>query len=323
MSGAAVVLRSKSTAKSRSHRDEENPYIPPIRSPRIPKSPQLEKRDPYLVKNFQTKSAKSTPTSPSPWALSPGRALPCSPAPVKSPSSRRLKVELSGGRVSGVLKYFRQRKVSPVQGEEFHRLRMLHNRLLQWRFANARARASGVALKVVAEEKLFNVWLRTLILRNSVLEKSIERQRLEHEIKLYKIINPQICLLKDWARMDKQNPEALGRLTTKLSAISVRLPLVRGAQADWFSAHEAVEAAIGLMEMMEILATEFLPQVEKMCFLTTELIVMEKQQKECMEELEKWVSAVASLEVRERSLRAHLVQVANGVGEGQLTGMIG
>ncbi|KAM1126530.1 hypothetical protein ACFX2B_041200 [Malus domestica] len=86
------------------------------------------------------------PPSPSAWALSPGRSLPRKVAPdppAAAPSTRAARVKSSGG---GVLKYFRlQKKVPPVQEEDFHRFRLLHNRLLQWRFANARAEAAKLA----------------------------------------------------------------------------------------------------------------------------------------------------------------------------------
>lgn len=104
---------------------------------------------------------RSASTSPSAWALSPGRSKPnSSPARVevapllpRSPASfdKLIKREGEGG-VSGVLKYFiRQKKVSPVLEEEYHRFRVAYNRLLQWRFANARREASMAAIKRVAQ----------------------------------------------------------------------------------------------------------------------------------------------------------------------------
>lgn len=95
---------------------------------------------------------KAASGSPSAWALSPARSLPfASPvAQDSSPGLGRVKSKSSGG-VNGVLKYFRQKKVSPVQEEDFHRFRILHNGLLQWRFANARAEVAIAATQRVAE----------------------------------------------------------------------------------------------------------------------------------------------------------------------------
>uniref|UniRef100_A0A2N9ECL1 Uncharacterized protein n=1 Tax=Fagus sylvatica TaxID=28930 RepID=A0A2N9ECL1_FAGSY len=63
-----------------------------------------------------------------------------------------------GGGVSGVLKYFKQKKVATVQEEEFHRFRVMHNRLLQWRFVNPRAEAAMVGVKRVAEADVVSIY---------------------------------------------------------------------------------------------------------------------------------------------------------------------
>lgn len=80
---------------------------------------------------------------------SPGQNL-GSPARPESPGFGG-KIRVKGGGVGGVLKYFKQGKVSPPLEEEFHRFRVLHNRLLQWRFVNARGEAAMASLKRIAE----------------------------------------------------------------------------------------------------------------------------------------------------------------------------
>lgn len=89
---------------------------------------------------------RSASTSPSAWALSPGRSLP-SPSPAPPPV---LKTPVRSG-VSGVLKYFRQKKISPLLEEEYHQFRLAYNRLLQWRFANARAQSSMATVNAAAQ----------------------------------------------------------------------------------------------------------------------------------------------------------------------------
>ena len=67
-------------------------------------------------------------------------------------------------------------------------------------------------------------------LRKAILEKRIEMQKFKLEIKLHQIINPQILLLNQWAKLEKKNQESVSRVVRKLSGISVRLPLVEGAK---------------------------------------------------------------------------------------------
>ncbi|KAK1577140.1 hypothetical protein Q3G72_019283 [Acer saccharum] len=109
-----------------------------------------------------TKVTKSVTNSPSAWALSPGRTSPCMVAPdSQAVTSRVVKVKSSsggGGGVSGVLKYFRQKKVSPIQEEEYRNFRVVHNRLVQYRFANARAEATMASLNNVAQADVESVY---------------------------------------------------------------------------------------------------------------------------------------------------------------------
>ncbi|KAL0688376.1 hypothetical protein Bca4012_088053 [Brassica carinata] len=117
----------------------------------------------------------------------------------------------SGGAVAGVLKYFKaQKKISPVQEERYHRFRMLHNRLIQLRFINARAEAS-------------------------ILKVNVEAFK---------------------------NCEALSKLTRKLHALSVRVPLLHGATVvDVVSIHEEMVGAIEVMDEIEDIVIKFLPRI--------------------------------------------------------------
>lgn len=67
-------------------------------------------------------------------------------------------------------------------------------------------------------------------MRKIILEKRIEMQKFKLEIKLHQIINPQILLLNQWVKLEKENQESVSRVVRKLSGISVRLPLVEGAK---------------------------------------------------------------------------------------------
>lgn len=66
-------------------------------------------------------------------------------------------------------------------------------------------------------------------MRKYVVENLIEVQRLRQEIKLRQVLSLQMPLLNEWSKMDAKNCEALGKLTRKLHALSVRVPLLLGA----------------------------------------------------------------------------------------------
>lgn len=72
-------------------------------------------------------------------------------------------------------------------------------------------------------------------MRNYVVENLIEVQRLRQEIKLRQILSLQMPLLNEWSKLDPKNYEALSKLTRKLHALSVRLPLLHGATVRYFA----------------------------------------------------------------------------------------
>ncbi|XP_019200375.1 PREDICTED: QWRF motif-containing protein 7 [Ipomoea nil] len=256
------------------------------------------------------RSSMKASMSPSAWALSPGRSLPSSPAMAvpNSPRSKGFKMDASA--VSGVLKYFKHKKVSPVHQEEYHQFRIMNNRLLQWRFANARAVASIPTIKFAAQNKLFNVWLRIWTMRKFIAEKRMKMQQLKHEIKLKRIFNSQGGLLKDWAKVEAKSSEAVGRVARKLSAISICLPLVDEAQADVVSVKDAIVKAEGMVDNIQelIMKKQWQWQVEQSCYLLTQLISILKQEKVYLEELHKKITLVISNKVEEESLRVHHIQ---------------
>ncbi|GER35077.1 hypothetical protein STAS_11332 [Striga asiatica] len=255
--------------------------------------------------------SRSATTSPSAWALSPGRPM-SSPAPppvTKTPASLGKREGNKGGTMSGVLRFFRQNKVSPSLEGEYHRYRVAYNRLLQWRFANARAAAAMAAVKGVAQKKLMNAWVRISIIRNLMVEEKAMIQKLKHQMKVYNILNSELSLLNEWGKLEPKNSEAIGRMVRKLSAISLCLPLVQNAEADIMSVKDTISTATEVMDNIKAMILDMHWRVERNCFLLTELSVMLKQQKHLFQELEKGVMLVSSLEVQEKSLRAHHIQL--------------
>ncbi|CAJ1958623.1 unnamed protein product [Sphenostylis stenocarpa] len=197
------------------------------------------------------KKATSPMKSPSAWALSPGRWSLRSPTWSQPPAKANVNSNMSvGGGVNKVLKYFRQKKVSPLQEEEYHRFRILQNRLLQWRFMNARADIAMANVKNMAEIQLFCVWVRMVRLRKKRMEKRVELGKMKHVLKLYKIVNGQLHLLNEWSEVERRNQESVARLARKLSASSTILPSTH-VKGDTESIFEALNSAIKVMESME------------------------------------------------------------------------
>ncbi|CAA0396436.1 unnamed protein product [Arabidopsis thaliana] len=272
--------------------------------------------------NASSRGVKPGASSPSAWALSPGRLstmkTPLSSSapttsmcmtPPESPVSKAKIRSGGGGAVAGVLKYFMaQKKVSPVQEEDYHRFRIFQNRLIQWRFVNARTEATMANLKINVEDQLFWVWLRIYKMRNYVVENLIEIQRLRQDIKVREVLSLQMPLLNEWSKIDAKNSEALSKLTRKLHALSVRLPLVHGATIDMVSIHEEMVIAIEVMDEIEDVIIKFLPRVEIILYELTELIGMFNQELLYFEEMDESLLSIPLFTAKESSLRVHILQ---------------
>ncbi|XXG66472.1 hypothetical protein AAC387_Pa06g0036 [Persea americana] len=266
------------------------------------------------VKAKKERSDTSSP-SPSAWALSPGRSPTRAMEQYGFGGASKNKKKEGGSGVSSVLSYFRQKKKMPSAREEtFHQLRILQTRLLQWRFVNARAEATMAAGKSTAQGKLFNVWLETFRLRNSVIEKRIQVQKLKAEIKLRGILSTQTHLLNEWERLDKRNLEAVTKSATIFRAACLNVPLVGGARANIYSVYRAFCTAMDVMNGIEDTISRFFFQVGRMSSLLTELVMVVKQESESLEKLMETTIMTASLEAQERNLRVHLIQAMTDRG---------
>ncbi|KAL5744268.1 hypothetical protein ACOSQ2_027384 [Xanthoceras sorbifolium] len=314
--------RSKSTTRSRNQKNNEENINP---STLVVISSMQKKegvsRDGFVrflqrgraPNSAAAKKVKSVTNSPSAWALSPGRTSPCLVAPESPATGVVVKVKSSGGGgggVSGVLKYFRQKKVSPVQEEEYHNFKVMHNRLVQYRFANARAEATMASVKNVAENRLFSGWLRVLKMRNVIIEKQIQVQKLKHDIKLCQIVNPQMRLLNEWSKLEGKNCEAVGRVTRKLSAVSLKLPFDDDVKADVESVYKATSTAVQVMNGIEETIAKFFQQAEKILYMVTELVSTLEQEEEYLKELDTIIPHIPTLLEEEKYLRVHLLQAA-------------
>ncbi|XP_031378641.1 QWRF motif-containing protein 7 [Punica granatum] len=295
-------IRSKSTTKSRnttSKGDRENYAMSSFISsvPRLQRKPQDCNRDTAAATKIPqhgnlrgpsvaSRKVRSAPPSPSAWMSTPPGRTSMEAQTTSTSSSFRAKSD-GGGSISRVLKYFRtQKKVSPAQEEEFHKLRMLQNRLLQWRFANAKAETRMTGTTRTAEEKLFRVWVRISKLRCSVAEKRMEMQRLMDGIKLYDILSPQIYHLNEWGELERKYNEGVSRMIRKLSAFSNNVPLLQGAQADLVALDEAVRLAMEVMDNIDRMCAKFSDKAENLHLQLIQASDILRQRRECAQELE-------------------------------------
>ncbi|KAG6673295.1 hypothetical protein I3842_16G104100 [Carya illinoinensis] len=200
--------------------------------------------------------------------------------------------------------------------EDAHQLRLLYNRFLQWRFANARAEAVLHIQKVIAERTLFNVQNNMLDLWDSVIMKRINLQQLKLDLKLNSILNDQMVYLDDWALIERNHIDSLSGALEDLEASTVRLPVTSGAWADIESLEVAICSAVDVMQAMGTSIGSMLSRVEGMNSLVFELAVMAAQEKASIDECEELLTSMAAMQVEEHSLQTNLIQLEQDLEKG-------
>ncbi|CAK8564274.1 unnamed protein product [Lathyrus sativus] len=245
--------------------------------------------------------------------VSPSRSRPSTPPRGVSPSRIRATSSSNQSNDSiSVLSFiadFKKGKKGAAYIEDAHQLRLLYNRYLQWRFANARAEDAFYVQNAIVEKTLYNVWSTTMSMWESITRKRIHLQQLQLELKLNSIMNDQMTYLDDWANLESSHVDALSGAVEDLEANTLRLPLTGGAKADIEHLKVAICSAVDVMQAMGSAIRPLLSRVEGMNNLISEVAIVTAQEKAMLDECEALLAFSASMQVEEYSLRTHQMQI--------------
>ncbi|KAL1553808.1 QWRF motif-containing protein 4-like isoform X2 [Salvia divinorum] len=230
-----------------------------------------------------------------------------SPARIR-PSSPTRKLQ-SAASVLSFITDIRHGKKAANHIEDVHNLRLLYNRLLQWRYANAQSDDALQSQRVKVERVMCSVWVEITALWDSIMEKRIEIQKLKFKLKLYSILDNQICGLNEWALTETDHISSLTWAIEDLQASTVLVPVIRGARGNIKTIKEAVCSAVDVMQAMGSSLCSVLLKVDKMNCLVSELADVVIEGRAMFDEYESMLISIAELQVEEYSLRSHLLQM--------------
>ncbi|XP_022745267.1 QWRF motif-containing protein 2-like isoform X2 [Durio zibethinus] len=251
------------------------------------------------------------PASPSKlWtslASSPWRGL--SPARVRNAVGQMIGNSVNTPSILSFSVDIRRGKMGGDRIVDAHMLRLLYNRYLQWRFANARADATFMVKKLRAEKNLWNAWVTTSELRHSVTLKRIKLLLLRQKLKLTSILKGQIAHLEAWALLDRDHSSSLLGATEALKASTLRLPIVGKTIADIQNLKDAVSSAVDVMQAMASSICSLSSKVEEMNSLVDELVSVTAKERLLLEQCKDFLSTLAAIQVKDCSLRTHIIQL--------------
>ncbi|XP_008794372.2 AUGMIN subunit 8-like [Phoenix dactylifera] len=282
----------------------------PIQALHRPSSPNKALSAASLTTGMLSPS-RSRPSSPgirpsSPGMLSLSRSRPSSPVSSSSSTTSR------AGVTSSIFNYtvdMRKGKKNASHIEDAHQLRLLYNRVLQWRFVNARADETLSIQKMRAENILYNVWNTTSKLCDFVIMKRIDVQHLRQEMKLAIILTEQMAYLENWAALEREYCSSLSGATEALKASTLCLPVTGGTRADMLSMKNAVSSAVDVMQTMGSSICYLLSKVEGTKALVSELSGVATKERAMLDACRELLASAAAMQVQEASLRTHLIQL--------------
>lgn len=289
-------------------------------------SPKLGK---FSAKNKMKRANSHHGYATSQWALSPGRSN--SPpvshekkgkliflSSLRPPTSSPSRGKSMGNFLSLGLELLKSNKKSPRSSfenvvpnnaEAVHTLRVLHNRMIQLRYANARADLVNVNLANQAEGNLLYVMGSIAKLRHSVLQKKLQLQKEILQMKLSFLLTSQIKPLEAWGDMERQHLLAVSRTRDYLHSAVCKVPLIEGAMVDLQSASIALRHSSDLNASIKSLLTMFSLSASRTVSVLSELAEVVGEEKTLLEECFELLKIISPLEVQESSLQCSIIQL--------------
>ncbi|KAL1345819.1 hypothetical protein AAHE18_08G145300 [Arachis hypogaea] len=193
--------------------------------------------------------------------------------------------------------------------EAGHQLRLLENRLMQWRYANARAKVVNENIFNQAQSNLLCAWDGLTKLQNSVLKKMIQFSKQKLNMKLNFILYSQMKLLETWGGLERQHSSAITKIKESLYSVICRIPLLEGAKVDLQSTSITLRHATDVTASIASMLTCFPPSVDETALLLSELAEVVAQEKQLLEEFYDLFQIISVFEIQERSAKCNLIQL--------------
>ncbi|KAL1191397.1 Protein ENDOSPERM DEFECTIVE 1 [Cardamine amara subsp. amara] len=201
----------------------------------------------------------------------------------------------------------KQKKVLAQQADA-HSLKLLQNRYLQWRFANANAEVKAQSQKAQAERMFYSLGLKMSELSESVQRKRIELQKLRRIKAVTEIVESQTPSLEQWAGLEEEFSTSLSETTQALLNASLRLPLDSKIKVETKELAEALTVASKSMEGIVQNIGHFVPKTQEMESLMSELARVSSREKASLEDCGVSLLKTHSSQIEECYLRSQLMQ---------------
>ncbi|KAL9225302.1 hypothetical protein vseg_001245 [Gypsophila vaccaria] len=218
---------------------------------------------------------------------------------------------LGGGGKGGavVVEVKKAVRKGTCQAEDVHRLRMMHNRYLQWRFVNAKADDCMLNQREQSEKQLYSLGVKISELQDSMLSKRIEYGLLKQMKALSTVLDAQVPYLDEWSTLEDGYSSSLLELSNGLLNVLSQLPVDGNVRADMKEIEQALHSALKATEMICLQLQSFMPKAENVDSLVSDLARVYSGEVTLVDECRDLLSKTHSSQVQECSLRGQLMQL--------------
>ncbi|XP_058728058.1 protein ENDOSPERM DEFECTIVE 1-like [Vicia villosa] len=188
-------------------------------------------------------------------------------------------------------------------------LKLLHNRYLQWRFANAKVEHAMKVQQKECEKALLSRAMKISEMRDSVNKKRIELERLQRLQTLSRVLEAQTPYLDEWSVMEEGYSVSLTEAIQALLNASTQLPTGGNVRVDVKELGESLNAALKTMETIISNTQKLMPKAEEIDTSISELARVVGGERALIDECGGLLSKTHRSQVEECSLRAQLIQL--------------
>ncbi|XP_010490263.1 PREDICTED: QWRF motif-containing protein 3-like [Camelina sativa] len=191
-----------------------------------------------------------------------------------------------------------------IQAVTVPSLKLMNNRLVQWRFVNARACAANNSVASQEKNQLLCAWDALTKLKHLFLQERIKLQKKNLEMKLNYVLLSQVKHLEAWEDMEREHISALSMTRESLHSVLSRLPLKEGAKMNIESAVTMFKTAETVTDAIISTLNSYAPTMEGgIVPLASQLAEVAAQEKLMLEQCHDLMRMITELEMQERSLK--------------------
>ncbi|XP_071694505.1 uncharacterized protein [Rutidosis leptorrhynchoides] len=207
----------------------------------------------------------------------------------------------------------RRGKLGEKKIVDAHLLRMLHNKHLQWRFANAKVDAAMAVQRATALKSLYNAWVTVSKLWHSIIAKRVEMQQLKQNLKLYSVLKKQMSYLDNWDLNETDHSLSLAGAILALESSALCIPVISGAKANVRDLEDSFCSAVDVMQAMTVSVSicSLVTKVEYVNSLVSELANAMKSECSFLDQFKDLLSTLTLLEMQDCSIRVQNLQLTH------------